>query len=107
MKSLTSKFVLSVLSLVLTGVALSVGVYAWFTINNTAEVQSFTTEVRAGAGFYVSLDGEVWTNTITTADLQALINADTFRFDNVYSPDGVTFKEMDGTTNASASNYIQ
>ncbi len=106
MKSLTSKFVLSVLSLVLTGVALSVGVYAWFTINNTAEVQSFTTEVRSGSGFYVSLNGSDWTNIITTADINNVIDTANFRFDNVYSPDGVTFETMDGNA-ANVANYIE
>lgn len=106
MKSLTSKFVLSVLSLVLTGVALSVGVYAWFTINNAAEVQAFTTEVRAGSGFYVSLNGSDWTNIITTEQIEALIDADNFRFDNVTSPDGVTMKTLAGDA-ANTLNYIE
>ena len=106
MKSLTSKFILSVLSLVLTGAALSVGVYAWFTINNTAEVQAFTTEVRAGSGFYVSLNGSDWTNIITTTDIETLIDAENFRFDNVYSPDGVTFETFAGVA-ANTDHYIE
>ncbi|WP_168711885.1 hypothetical protein [Acholeplasma laidlawii] len=48
MKSLTNKLVMSVLALVLTGVALSVGVLAWFTINNRATIEAFTGTVQTG-----------------------------------------------------------
>ena len=57
MKSLTNKLVMSVLALVLTGVALSVGVLAWFTINNRANVEKFSGTVQTGQGFYISGDG--------------------------------------------------
>ncbi len=108
MKSLTSKFILSVLSLVLTGVALSVGVYAWFTINNTAQVDQFSADVRAGSGFYISLNGTQWYTDITTDMITEYLNSakPNFQFDNVTSPDGVTFKTLDGAT-ASPANYIE
>ena len=71
MKSLTNKLVMSVLALVMTGVALSIGVYAWFTVNNTATIQAFEANVQTGQGFYVSLNGSTWQNTITTDDLDS------------------------------------
>ncbi len=87
MKTLTNKLVLSVLALVLTGVALSVGVFAWFTVNNTASVESFTGTVQTGEGFYVSLDGQNWVNTISSAEIQAKINGG----------NGVTFQALTST----------
>lgn len=108
MKSLTSKFILSVLSLVLTGVALSVGVYAWFTINNTAQVDQFSADVRAGSGFYISLNGTQWYTDITTDMITEYLSTakPNFQFDNVTSPDGVTFKTLGGAT-ANTANYIE
>lgn len=108
MKSLTSKFILSVLSLVLTGVALSVGVYAWFTINNTAQVDQFSADVRAGSGFYISLNGTQWYTDITTDMITEYLSSakPNFQFDNVTSPDGVTFKTLAGAT-ANTANYIE
>lgn len=108
MKSLTSKFILSVLSLVLTGVALSVGVYAWFTINNTAQVDSFSADVRAGSGFYISLNGSQWYTEVSTTMITEYLNSakPNFQFDNVTSPDGVTFKTLAGGS-ANTANYIE
>ena len=108
MKSLTSKFILSVLSLVLTGVALSVGVYAWFTINNTAQVDQFSADVRAGSGFYISLNGTQWYTDITTDMITEYLSSakPNFQFDNVTSPDGVTFKTLAGAP-ANTANYIE
>ncbi len=98
MKNLTNKFVLSVLSLVLTGVALSVGVYAWFTVNNTATVSAFTASVQTGEGFYVSLDGADWKSTITTGELETLLDVENFQFVALSSLDGIelTGLEVDG-----------
>src|SRR5690554_7755476 len=107
MKSLTNKFILSVLSLVLTGVALSVGVYAWFTINNTASIEQFSASVQTGEGFYVSLDATdntSWRNTITTTEIQTEIGAVTFLA--LTSEDGMVINDFDGDPAASGA-YIE
>jgi len=93
---------------VLTGVALSVGVYAWFTINNTAQVDQFSADVRAGSGFYISLNGTQWYTDITTDMITEYLSTakPNFQFDNVTSPDGVTFKTLGGAT-ANTANYIE
>src|SRR5690554_4732348 len=96
MKTLTNKLVTSVLALVLTGAALSIGVFAWFTVNNRANIESFTGRVQTGEGFYVSLDGQTWVNEIDSATLQDEIGNVTFRA--MTSQDGETFQEYDSNT---------
>lgn len=106
MKTLTNKLVMSVLALVLTGVALSVGVFAWFTVNNTATVQSFNGSVQTGDGFYVSLDGSTWVSTILAEDIQAIIDGSSFtEFMDLTSPDGVELNTLAGS--APATGYIE
>lgn len=105
MKSLTNKLVMSVLALVLTGVALSVGVLAWFTVNNRANIDSFTGSVQTGEGFYVSTDGADWKNTLTSADL----NLTPVEFRAMTSKDGITFEEYNETTvlTAATDGFIE
>lgn len=105
MKSLTNKLVMSVLALVMTGVALSIGVYAWFTVNNTATIDAFEANVQTGEGFYVSLNGTNWQNTITSDDLTdaGLLNV---TFVPLTSADGVALTNLDGSA-ALAGGYIQ
>src|SRR5690554_1787455 len=102
MKTITNKLVMSVLALVLTGVALSVGVFAWFTVNNTANVEQFSGTVQTGEGFYVSTDGATWVNTI---DVSTLVNGVTFQ---ALTADvaGDLFL-IDGTTEANTGTFIE
>src|SRR5690554_3337694 len=98
MKTITNKLVTSVLALVLTGAALSIGVFAWFTVNNTANVEQFSGTVQTGEGFYVSSDGATWVNTI---DVSGLVSGVTFQAvtadlsGDLYLIDGTT---ADGST---------
>src|SRR5690554_438575 len=94
MKTLTNKLVTSVLALVLTGAALSIGVFAWFTINNQATIESFNGTVETGEGFYVSLDGSTWKNTFTTAEMQT--HAGIVTFQALTSANGVSLFDLDG-----------
>ena len=104
MKSLTNKLVMSVLALVLTGVALSVGVLAWFTINNRATIESFTGTVQTGEGFYVSLDGTTWKNTLTSTEMQAA--AGTVTFVPLTSQDGIDLYAQ-GSAAAATAGFIE
>src|SRR5690554_5537053 len=103
MKSLTNKLVMSVLALVLTGVALSVGVFAWFTINNQANVSAFDGTVQTGDGLYISTDGSDWKNTITNADLSVQLTNITFYA--LTSTDGVNLVDLDGVA-ANSTDFI-
>src|SRR5690606_36122267 len=92
---------LSVLSLVLTGVALSVGIYAWFTINNTASIDPFSAQVRAGEGMYISLNKADWLTSVDSATIVSYLDSEVnatnlaaFRFDAITSTDGSTFSKV-------------
>lgn len=104
MKSLTNKLVMSVLALVLTGVALSVGVLAWFTINNRATIESFTGTVQTGEGFYVSLNGTDWKNTLTSTEMQAA--AGTVTFVPLTSQDGIDLYAQ-GSAAVATAGFIE
>ncbi len=109
MKTITNKLVMSVLALVLTGVALSVGVFAWFTVNNTATIESFTGTVETGEGFYVSLDGTNWKNTLTEAEMQEAANASVgvgVTFTALTSSDGMEMFPL-GSVTAATSGFIE
>ncbi|MFA7417988.1 MAG: hypothetical protein WCZ19_05535 [Acholeplasma sp.] len=101
MKTITNKLVMSVLALVLTGVALSVGVFAWFTVNNRANIDSFTGTVQTGEGFYVSTDAQSWVNEIDSATMQILAEDVIFRA--MTSEDGITFEEYNSLTALTAA----
>lgn len=106
MKTLTNKLVMSVLALVLTGVALSVGVFAWFTVNNTANIEQFSGTVQTGEGFYLSSDGENWVNTLTEAQMVTLAGNVTFQ-GLTASADGKTLSNLSGQTgNDIAGQFI-
>src|SRR5690554_1852874 len=104
MKSLTNKLVMSVLALVLTGVALSVGVLAWFTINNQANVQAFDGTVQTGDGLYISANGSDWKNTLTTTDLSIPLTG--IEFVALTSTDGVNLTDLESSP-ATAGQFIQ
>ncbi len=118
MKKITRKLVLSVLSVVLTVIALGTTTFAWFTITNTATVQPFQAEVIADSGIQIAIGtGDPlaleWKSTLTTLDIinymTATYGADAFRFNHVTSPDGRNFYTLgtigvgDGTT----AGYLQ
>jgi len=107
MKTLTNKLVMSVLALVLTGVALSVGVFAWFTVNNTANIEQFSGTVQTGEGFYLSSNGSTWVNTLNEAQMSVLAGDITFQ-GLTASADGKTLSNLSGDTGAAvAGQYIE
>ena len=54
-KSLTRKLTIAVIALVFAVVSLSTSTYAWFTMSNTAQVDPFTAEVKAGEGIEIAV----------------------------------------------------
>ncbi|MDO9628831.1 MAG: hypothetical protein Q7I99_02930 [Acholeplasmataceae bacterium] len=106
MNKMTRKLVLSILTVVLTVVALGTTTFAWFTITNTATVQPFQAEIIADQGIEIAIgNGDPmtleWKTTLTTLDIynymEATYGVDGFRFNHVTTPDGRNFYTL-GTT---------
>ena len=114
MKNISRKLLLSTLTVVLTVIALGTTTFAWFTITNTAKIQSFETQIAADEGIEVAigvidtglLDAEQtkfevnspanlnWVTTLTAADIQEFIEfqyPNGFRFEHLTSADGKIF----------------
>ena len=77
MKSLSKKFMLSIVAIALVVIALGTSTFAWFTLSNKASVGQFNAEVTAGEGMELSLDGNNWYSTIPADVIQQKI-ADSF-----------------------------
>ena len=54
-KSLTRKLTIAVIALVFAVVSLSTSTYAWFTMSNTAQIDGFTADVKAGEGIEIAI----------------------------------------------------
>jgi len=77
MNNIARKLILSALTVVLTVAALGTTTFAWFTLTNTAQVQSFQAEIVTDTGIEVSLDAIDWYTVLTTAIIQDYITNDT------------------------------
>lgn len=89
MSKLSKKAILSVLTLVLTVVALGATTFAWFTLGTTATVDQFNVEVRGSEGLEISLDGDNWYTRLNSTTMNNHIN-------NVFTNgrlDAVTLKD--------------
>ena len=117
MNKITRKLVLSVLSVVLTVIALGTTTFAWFTITNTASVQPFEANVIADSGIQIAIgNGEPltleWKTTLTTQDIidymTLTYGLDGFRFNHVTTPDGKNFFTLgvDGIGDGTTSGYL-
>ena len=113
MKNISRKLVLSILTVVLTVVALGTTPFTWFTITNTANISAFEAQIVSDEGIEIAIgninerlaDGyqtkfEVnspanlnLVTTLTKADVEEYIELmdANFRFDHLTSPDGDTF----------------
>ncbi|MFH0766582.1 MAG: hypothetical protein ABII85_07540 [Bacillota bacterium] len=80
MNRIARKLVLSALTVVLTVVALGTTTFAWFTLTNTAQVQSFQAQIVADTGIEISLDTVDWYTVITTEIIEAYIDDTTFTY---------------------------
>jgi len=114
MTKVTRKLLLSVLSVVLTVVALGATTFAWFTITNVASVQAFDADFKANQGIEIAI-GDMstggyndlnWVTNITAQMVYDYINAThlgtgqtEFEFDHVTTEDGITFKKINSTYN--------
>lgn len=108
MNRLARKLVLSVLSVVLTVVALGTTTFAWFTLTNTSVIQPFNAQIVADTGIQVAVgmpgvepQNLQWKTTLTTADINNYISAayqTGFEFTHVTSSNGVNFTSLEGVS---------
>jgi len=113
MNSITRKLVLSILTVVLTVVALGTTTFAWFTLTNTAVVQPFQAEITSDTGIEVAIGIPVageedelnWVTTLTTQAIQDYIETayTAFTFTHVTTTNAIDFftlgtSSMTGTT---------
>lgn len=102
MNRIARKLVLSVLTVVLTVIALGTTTFAWFTLTNTSVVQPFQAQIVSDTGIEIALDNPLaatpadlnWVTTLTTAALNAYIDATysgNFKFNHVTTANGSTF----------------
>lgn len=107
MNSITRKLVLSILTVVLTVVALGTTTFAWFTLTNTSIIQPFEAQVVSDTGIEVAIGSATadpltleWQTVITTQDIydymESVYGANAFRFTHVTTPNGHTFYDMSG-----------
>lgn len=114
MNKMARKLVLSILTVVLTVVALGTTTFAWFTLTNQAVVQPFSANVISETGIEVAIadydtlaDDLNWVTSLTPAVINDYIEAKytTFRFDAVTSTNGRDFNAfaLPGDTPAGAT----
>lgn len=123
MSKLSKKLILSVLTLVLTVVALGATTFAWFTLGNEATVGQIEGQVTAGDGLEVRIaqgqTGEDESETITGYDtwytslpstvLQDFLGEKYTKLElkALTSKDGKAIKKIDGTTDADYGSFIE
>lgn len=129
MNSITRKLVLSVLTVVLTVIALGTTTFAWFTLTNTSVIQPFQAQVVSDTGIEVAVGDVgsdpiadlVWKTVITTQDIYDYIEATydsgnenplwapdgtrEFRFTHVTTPNGYDFYDLNGLS--TTSGYLE
>jgi len=117
MPKITNKIFISILLIVFSAIILGTTTYAWFTLNNTNKVESFSATVTAGEGLDMSLDGINWFTNLSTEHINGyLFNGydiesthyppqyPSFKYQANTSVDGKTIKGYD---DSAASGYIQ
>lgn len=132
MRKLTQKLVLSVVTMALVVIALGTSTFAWFTLTNSATVQSFDAQVTSGEGIEISLGDftvlgsgvtETYTTTVSAssqwytvlsssvinARLAAMYATNSIKLIDVTSAEGEVIKSRDGSvTHTSLSGkYVQ
>ncbi len=106
MTKITKKLLLSIITVVLTVVALGTTTFAWFTLTNSAAVQTFEADIIADSGIEIAIGtadevadnmGLNWVTTLTTQAIEDFIATkyvDAFRFNHVTTIDGENFTTL-------------
>jgi hypothetical protein len=108
MSKLARKLVLSVLTVVLTVIALGTTTFAWFTLTNTSVVQPFSANITSDTGIEIALGVPVpgdedelnWVTTLTTAVINNYIESvyGSFQFGHVTTTNAVDFYTLGATS---------
>ncbi|MBN2300721.1 MAG: hypothetical protein JXC31_05990 [Acholeplasmataceae bacterium] len=98
MSNIARKLVLSVVAVLLSVVAFGTTTFAWFTITNVSEVQSFQSDVVTDNGIEVSLDGTTWVTSLSTEMIETYIAAQ--------YPSGFAFNHVTTATGYSAFSTL-
>lgn len=122
MTKITRKLLLSIITVVLTVVALGTTTFAWFTLTNTSAVQPFEANIVADSGIEVALGDHAdavtapldlnWVTTLTTDVIQTYIeseyNSGRIVFNHVTTADGINFKTLGATALAdTTTGYLE
>ena len=121
MTKITRKLLLSIITVVLTVVALGTTTFAWFTLTNTSSVQPFEAEIVADSGIEVAIGSHGtaytspttlnWVTTLTTqaiADYIDLTYGNNIVFNHVTTADGVSFMTLGATAmTGTTSGYLE
>lgn len=121
MTKITRKLLLSIITVVLTVVALGTTTFAWFTLTNTSAVQPFEAEIVADSGIELALGDHAtgvaspttlnWVTTLTTdaiADYIDLTYGNNIVFNHVTTVDGVNFMTLGATAmTGTTSGYLE
>src|SRR5690554_6169357 len=105
MKNSTKRIIMSVLTLVLTVVALGTTTFAWFSISNISTVSGVKASVQAGDGLEIQLVGSSYEsnfkNSLVESDWNGFMAADAAGFefaavtyDNVTDDNVTEFREL-------------
>jgi len=103
MNTIARKLVLSIVTVVLTVIALGTTTFAWFTLTNTAQVQPFQAQIIADTGIEISIGDSTgdpvskqWVTQLTTEAIESYINTTYpgFRFNHVTTSDGETYNTL-------------
>lgn len=110
MTKITRKLLLSIITVVLTVVALGTTTFAWFTLTNTASIQEFEAEIIADSGIEIAigalntgdLNNLTWKTVITPEDIYEFFGGTTVEalslLNHLTSPDGINFYTLNTTT---------
>lgn len=96
MNKLSKKFILTIVAILLTVVALGNSIYAWFALSNTNIVGEFQLDVRADAGLEISLDGVNWYSELSPEQISNEIG-NLLDLKSITSTNGKDFKKVDDT----------
>lgn len=121
MTKLTRKLLLSIITVVLTVVALGTTTFAWFTLTNTSVVQPFEAEIVADSGIELAIGSHntgltnptslEWVTTLTTEAIQDYIEANYGTspiFNHVTTPNGIDFYTLGATAiTGTSSGYLE
>jgi hypothetical protein len=118
MSKLARKLVLSVLTVVLTVIALGTTTFAWFTLTNTTVIQPFEVTITESTGFQMAIGNPTigeenlleWVNVLTADDIADYIALayGTLRLNAVTTTDGVNFYSVDmNAATATGTGYLE